>query len=51
MASPFFAPYIGANSYSIVVLGLCKLWSDHIKPKPNDQADRKERETTFPLEK
>jgi hypothetical protein len=30
MASPFFAPYVGANSYSIVVLGLCKLWSDHL---------------------
>jgi hypothetical protein len=30
MASPLLAPYVGANSYSIVVLGLCKLWSDHL---------------------
>jgi hypothetical protein len=30
MASPFLAPYIGANSYSILILGLCKLWSDHL---------------------
>ena len=30
MASPFLAPYVGINSYSIVVLGVCKLWSEHI---------------------
>lgn len=29
MASPFLAPYVGANSYTVVLLGLCKLWSQY----------------------
>jgi hypothetical protein len=43
MASPFLAPYIGANSYSILILGLCKLWSDHLKASPKAVDEEKQR--------
>jgi hypothetical protein len=34
MASPFPSPYVGAISYTVVLLGICKLWSEHIIAKP-----------------
>jgi hypothetical protein len=44
MASPFLAPYVGANSYTIVVLGLCKLWSDHLHALSNKKDEEKKNE-------
>ncbi len=41
MASPFLAPYIGAISYSIVVLGIGKLWSEHLNALPKGKVDKK----------
>jgi len=37
MASPFLAPYVGVNSYTVVLLGLCKLWSQHQNALPKEE--------------
>ena len=36
MASPFLAPYLAAYSYTVVLLGLCKLWSQHQNALPKE---------------
>jgi len=37
MASPFLAPYLAAYSYTVVLLGLCKLWSQHQNALPKEE--------------
>src|SRR4030042_4627603 len=37
MASPFLAPYVGAISYTVVLLGFFKLWSQHLDAAPKDK--------------
>ncbi len=34
MASPFLSPYVGAISYTVVLLGICKIWSEHLNALP-----------------
>jgi len=41
MASPFLAPYVGVNSYTVVLLGLCKLWSQHHYALPKDKDEER----------
>ncbi len=48
MASPFLAPYVGANSYSIVVLGICKLWSDYLNARQTGKKKQNDISTMLP---